>query len=71
MIEEIQLTRHISQVKGIGYELEFDTNPEVFTDVKWCRMMIRQILSNSLKYSKGKDIVIRSFAKRPYRFRNY
>ena len=63
MIEEIQLTRHISQVKGIGYELEFDTNP-VFTDVKWCRMMIRQILSNSLKYSQGKDIVIRSFAKK-------
>lgn len=66
VIEEIQLTRHISQVKGIGYELEFDTNPEVFTDVKWCRMMIRQILSNSLKYSQGKDIVIRSFAKKDH-----
>ena len=63
VIEEIQLTRYISQVKGIGYELEFDANPEVFTDVKWCRMMIRQILSNSLKYSQGKDIVIRSFNK--------
>jgi signal transduction histidine kinase len=29
-------------------------------------MMIRQILSNSLKYSQGKDIVIRSFAKKDH-----
>lgn len=61
VIEEIQLTRYISQTKGIGYDLNFDINPTVYTDVKWCRMMIRQILSNSLKYSQGQDIRIRSF----------
>ncbi|MEB6609030.1 sensor histidine kinase [Staphylococcus borealis] len=63
VIDEIQLTRHISQAKGIGYDLNFETNLDVYTDVKWCRMMIRQILSNSLKYSQGQDIVIRSFIK--------
>ena len=63
VIEEIQLTRHISQAKGIGYDLDFDDHLNVYTDVKWCRMMIRQILSNSLKYSQGQDIVIRSFER--------
>ncbi|PNZ70267.1 HAMP domain-containing histidine kinase [Staphylococcus croceilyticus] len=66
VIEEIQLTRHISQAKGIGYDLNFDITPEVYTDVKWCRMMIRQILSNSLKYSQNQDIVIRSFNRDGY-----
>ena len=56
-----QLTRHISQAKGIGYDLDLETNLDVYTDVKWCRMMIRQILSNSLKYSQGQDIIIRSY----------
>ncbi|PNZ27267.1 two-component sensor histidine kinase BceS [Staphylococcus petrasii] len=66
VIDEIQLTRHISQAKGIGYDLNFDITPEVYTDVKWCRMMIRQILSNSLKYSQNQDIVIRSFNREGY-----
>lgn len=61
VIDEIQLTRHISQAKGIGYDLDLETNLDVYTDVKWCRMMIRQILSNSLKYSQGQDIIIRSY----------
>ena len=66
VIDEIQLTRHISQAKGIGYDLNFDITTEVYTDVKWCRMMIRQILSNSLKYSQNQDIVIRSFNREGY-----
>ena len=61
LIDEVQLTRHISQAKGIGYDLDLETNLDVYTDVKWCRMMIRQILSNSLKYSQGQDIIIRSY----------
>ena len=61
VIDEVQLTRHISQAKGIGYDLDLETNLDVYTDVKWCRMMIRQILSNSLKYSQGQDIIIRSY----------
>ena len=57
VIDEVQLTRHISQAKGIGYDLDLETNLDVYTDVKWCRMMIRQILSNSLKYSQDKILL--------------
>lgn len=58
VIDEIQLTRHISQIKGIGFELNFTDDFKVYTDLKWCRMMIRQILSNSLKYSENNMIEI-------------
>ena len=56
VIDEIQVTRHISQAKGIGFELDFKDEQKVYTDVKWCRMMIRQVLSNSLKYSDNSTI---------------
>ena len=55
VIDEIQVTRHISR-KGIGFELDFKDEQKVYTDVKWCRMMIRQVLSNSLKYSDNSTI---------------
>ncbi|RNM18747.1 MULTISPECIES: sensor histidine kinase [Staphylococcus] len=58
VIDEIQLTRHISQIKGIGFELNFTDDFNVYTDLKWCRIMIRQILSNSLKYSENNMIEI-------------
>ena len=63
VIDEIQLTRHISQAKGIGFDLDFEDVDKVFTDVKWCRMMIRQILSNSLKYSDNTTIELSSYMK--------
>ena len=59
LIDEIQLTRHISQMKGIGFELDMDDDVEVYTDRKWCRMVIRQILSNAVKYSDSQDIRIK------------
>ncbi|MBO1198836.1 histidine kinase GraS/ApsS [Staphylococcus simiae] len=58
VIDEIQLTRHISQVKGIGFDVDFAVDDFVYTDVKWCRMIIRQILSNSLKYSENYNVEI-------------
>ncbi len=41
VIDEIQLTRHISQVKGIGFDVDFKVDDYVYTDIKWCRMIIR------------------------------
>lgn len=58
VIDEIQLTRHISQVKGIGFDVDFKVDDYVYTDTKWCRMIIRQILSNALKYSENFNIEI-------------
>ncbi|MDN6838307.1 MAG: HAMP domain-containing histidine kinase, partial [Staphylococcus equorum] len=56
IIEEIQITRYISQSKGIDYDLDFEADYDVYTDTKWCRMMIRQILSNAIKYSEDSTI---------------
>ncbi|MEB6243401.1 sensor histidine kinase [Staphylococcus gallinarum] len=60
IIEEIQLTRYLSQAKGIGYELDLDESHHVYTDSKWCRMMIRQIFSNAIKYSENSTIYVKS-----------
>ncbi|WP_436860021.1 sensor histidine kinase [Staphylococcus caeli] len=61
VIEEIQITRYISQSKGIGYDLDFEDDFMIYTDTKWCRMMIRQILSNSVKYSEDSTIHIHAY----------
>ena len=61
LIAVIQLTRDIRPAKRIGFDLDFEDVDKVFTDVKWCRMMIRQILSNSLKYSDNTTIELASY----------
>lgn len=58
VIEEIQLTRFISQARGIGFDLLIDTEMQIYTDTKLCRMMIRQALSNAIKYSENSTIVV-------------
>lgn len=60
VIEEIQLTRFLSQARGIGYDLLVDEEMQIYTDTKLCRMMIRQILSNAMKYSENSTIIIES-----------
>lgn len=49
VIEEIQLTRNICRQRGIGFDIDFNEEDKVFTDMKWCKMMIRQVLSNAVK----------------------
>ncbi|WP_226675296.1 sensor histidine kinase [Mesobacillus jeotgali] len=46
--------------KGIGFEVELQIK-EVLTDAKWLSFIIRQLLTNSVKYSEDSDISIRSF----------
>ncbi|MDT3958281.1 sensor histidine kinase [Staphylococcus kloosii] len=58
VIEEIQLTRFISQARGIGFDLLIDDQMQIYTDTKLCRMMIRQTLSNAIKYSENSTIII-------------
>lgn len=61
VIEEIQLTRNICRQRGIGFDIDFNEKDSVFTDMKWCKMMIRQVLSNAVKYSEtGTEIHITS-----------
>lgn len=64
VIEEIQLTRHISQQKGLGFDLSFEDDYDIFTDKKWCKMMLRQVISNAVKYSdRGTEITISAYKK--------
>ncbi|MFD1927420.1 sensor histidine kinase [Sporosarcina siberiensis] len=56
--EEIREIRSWCMEKNIGVEFEGDDR-EVVTDVKWCRFIIRQLLTNAVKYSpNGSDIGI-------------
>ncbi|QUW21012.1 sensor histidine kinase [Sporosarcina sp. Marseille-Q4063] len=49
--------------KNVAVEFEGD-NVEVVTDVKWCRFMIRQFLTNAVKYSpEGGTIIIETKIK--------
>ena len=45
--------------KSIGFNLNLEAK-EVLSDVKWLGFIIRQLLTNSIKYSENADIIITS-----------
>ncbi|UXR78676.1 MULTISPECIES: sensor histidine kinase [unclassified Staphylococcus] len=59
VVDEVRETRHISMRKGIGFEIDVAPEIEVYTDKRWFKMVIRQIISNAVKYTMSGDIVIR------------
>jgi two-component system, OmpR family, bacitracin resistance sensor histidine kinase BceS len=48
--------------KGIGFDIELE-EPEVLSDAKWLSFIIRQLLTNAVKYSNASDIMIHSYQK--------
>ncbi|PCF82932.1 sensor histidine kinase [Staphylococcus delphini] len=56
VIDEIRQTRHIAMHKGIGFNVDISETTKVYTDKRWMRMVIRQIISNAIKYSEQADI---------------
>ncbi|KEZ49261.1 sensor histidine kinase [Metabacillus indicus] len=46
--------------KGIGFDIELQQR-DVLTDAKWFAFILRQILTNAVKYSEASDIEIRSY----------
>ena len=46
--------------KGIGFDFDFQIT-RVLSDAKWLAFIIRQILTNAVKYSYSSDIMIRSY----------
>ncbi|MFX3625108.1 MAG: sensor histidine kinase [Ectobacillus sp.] len=48
--------------KGIGFEVELEAT-EVLTDGKWLAFIVRQLLTNAVKYSEASDILIKSYRK--------
>ncbi|WP_088042086.1 sensor histidine kinase [Bacillus sp. EAC] len=48
--------------KGIGFEIELEVF-YVYSDAKWLSYIIRQLLTNAIKYSTSLDITIKSYQK--------
>lgn len=48
--------------KGIGFEVDLEVTG-VYSDGKWLAFIIRQLLTNAVKYSEASDIIIKTFQK--------
>ncbi|HBS45577.1 MAG TPA: histidine kinase [Paenibacillus sp.] len=46
--------------KGIGFELNLEV-AEALSDAKWLAFIIRQLLTNAVKYSEASDITVNSY----------
>ncbi|RKL66058.1 histidine kinase [Salipaludibacillus neizhouensis] len=46
--------------KGIGFDFQLEKT-KVLSDGKWLAFILRQLLTNSIKYSNGSDILVKSF----------
>ncbi|WP_121613601.1 sensor histidine kinase [Mesobacillus foraminis] len=60
IIKEIKELKSWCIQKGIGFDLHIEAG-EVLSDAKWLAFIIRQLLTNAIKYSEASDIHIRSF----------
>ncbi|MCM3493751.1 MULTISPECIES: sensor histidine kinase [Paenibacillus] len=56
---EIRALKSWCLQKGIGFDVSLKVT-EVLTDAKWLGFMIRQLLTNAVKYSEASDIIIES-----------
>jgi OmpR family two-component system bacitracin resistance sensor histidine kinase BceS len=59
IFDEIKTLRSWCIQKGIGFDIQLDVT-EVLTDAKWLAFIMRQLLTNSIKYSENSDITIYS-----------
>lgn len=55
--QEIRELRHWCMQKGIGIEVNLPVT-EVLTDAKWLGFIVRQMLTNAIKYSEKSEIMI-------------
>lgn len=60
VFKEIKDLRSWCLQKGIGFDIKLTVN-EVYTDGKWLSFIIRQLLTNAVKYSQSSDIFIKTF----------
>ncbi|PID14890.1 histidine kinase [Sporosarcina sp. P34] len=62
LFQEIKSLRQWCMQKRIGFDILLETE-NVLTDAKWLGFIIRQLLTNAVKYSKDSDISIRCTSK--------
>ncbi|GIN86678.1 sensor protein BceS [Heyndrickxia sporothermodurans] len=60
VFKEIQGLQSWCIQKGIGFDIQLKV-VEVLSDAKWLAFIIRQILTNAIKYSNACDIIIKSY----------
>lgn len=60
IFDEIKMLQSWCIQKGIGFDIHLPAT-EVLSDAKWLAFMIRQLLTNSIKYSEASDIELKSF----------
>ncbi|AYV73674.1 sensor histidine kinase [Bacillus sp. PK3-056] len=65
LFEEIKTLQSWCMQKGIGFDIELQKKM-ILTDGKWLSFIIRQLLSNAVKYSNESDIIIRSYENDGY-----
>jgi len=63
LFKEIKDLKAWCMQKGIGFEVSLQKK-EVLTDAKWLSFMIRQLLTNAVKYSEHSDIMIKSYIEK-------
>ncbi|MDU4697466.1 MAG: sensor histidine kinase [Paenibacillus sp.] len=59
LINEIRELRAWCLQKGIGFDVNLPVQ-EVLTDAKWLAFIVRQLLTNAVKYSSASDIIVGS-----------
>ncbi|RWR12569.1 sensor histidine kinase [Siminovitchia fortis] len=59
VFKEIKNLQSWCMQKGIGFEVDLKAD-EVLSDEKWLAFIIRQLLTNAVKYSEESDIIIKS-----------
>ncbi|MDM5293454.1 sensor histidine kinase [Peribacillus simplex] len=57
IFDEIKTLQSWCIQKGIGFDIQLDVT-EVLSDAKWLAFIMRQLLTNSIKYSENSDITI-------------
>src|SRR5699024_4776539 len=59
IFQEIKQLQAWCMRKGIGFDVSLKEEA-VLTDAKWLAFIIRQLLTNAIKYTDGSDIIITS-----------
>ncbi|MDP5276016.1 sensor histidine kinase [Chengkuizengella axinellae] len=62
IFQEIKTLQSWCMQKGIGFDIELKAT-EVYSDAKWLAFIIRQLLTNAVKYSHESDIMMGSRIK--------
>ncbi|MGG3887680.1 sensor histidine kinase [Metabacillus fastidiosus] len=60
IFQEIRSLQSWCIQKGIGFDVHLETT-EILTDTKWIAFIIRQLLTNAVKYSESSDIIVKSY----------